>query len=124
MKLSTAQLSKIIQSGRSLGKTLGNMMGNLGKKALLELAVPSAKDVLPRLATKATSFVLDKFERKISGEGPVRAGKGFTLFISDEDMDDTIKIAELLEKSGLFIDGATETVKHELRKTKVDFLGL
>ena len=42
----------------------------------------------------------------------------FTLFISNETMDDTIKIAESLEKSGLLIDDATETVKHELRKTK------
>ena len=42
----------------------------------------------------------------------------FTLFISNKTMDDIIKIAESLEKSGLLIDGATETVKHELRKTK------
>ena len=44
-------------------------MGDLGKKALLELAVPLAEDVLPRLATKAISFVLAKFERKISVQG-------------------------------------------------------
>ena len=31
-KLSRAQLSKIVQSGRFLDKTLGNMMSNLGKK--------------------------------------------------------------------------------------------
>ena len=43
---------------------LGNMMSNLGKKKLLDLAVPLAKDVLPKLATKATSPVLDKFEKK------------------------------------------------------------
>ena len=60
IKLSKAQLSKIIQSGRLLGKTLGNEIGSLGKKALLELAVPPS--------------VLDKFERKI-GQGAVRAGK-------------------------------------------------
>ena len=60
-----------------------------------------AKNVLPKLATKANSFVLDKFERKISGEGTVRAGKGFTLFISNEDLNDIIKIKEPLEKSGL-----------------------
>ena len=47
----------------------------------------------------------------------------FTLFISNETMDDTIKIAESLEKSGLLIDDATETVKHELRKTKRWLLG-
>ena len=69
INLSTAQLSKNIQSGGSLSKSLGNMMGDLGKKALLELAVPLAEDVLPRLATKAISFVLAKFERKISVQG-------------------------------------------------------
>ena len=36
---------------------------------------------MPRLATKATSSVLDKFERKVRAKGAVRAGKGFTLFI-------------------------------------------
>ena len=32
IKLSKAQLSKIIQSAGFVGKTLGNMMGNIGKK--------------------------------------------------------------------------------------------
>ena len=48
---------------------------------LLDLAVPFAKDVLPILANKTTSSVLDNFERKINGWGAVRAEKGFTLFI-------------------------------------------
>ena len=50
-------------------------------------------------------------------------GKGFTLFNSNEDMDDIIKIVESLEKSGLFTDGATEKVKHEIKKQKSGFLG-
>ena len=58
-----------------------NMMSNFYKKRLLDLAVPLARHVLPKLATKATSSVLDKFERKISGKGVVSARKGFTLFI-------------------------------------------
>ena len=45
--------------------------------------------MLPKLATKATSSVLDKLGRKISGQGAIRAGKGF---ISNEDKDDIIKI--------------------------------
>ena len=81
IKLSKAQVSKIIQSGGSLGSVLSNMMGNIDKKVLLDLAIPLTKDVLPKLATKATSSVLDKFERKITGQGAVKAGKGFTLFI-------------------------------------------
>ena len=36
---------------------------------------------LLKLATKATLSILDKFEKKVSGKGAVRAEKGFTLFI-------------------------------------------
>ena len=32
IKLSKVRLSKTIQSGESLGKTLGNLIGDLGKK--------------------------------------------------------------------------------------------
>ena len=97
------------------------MSGNLGKKALLDLTVPLARDALPKLATKTTLSVLDKFKRKICGKGVVRAGKGFTLFISNEDKDDIIKTIESLEKSGLLTDVATKKVKHE--KQEGGFLG-
>ena len=42
--------------------------------------------------------------KKVSGIGAVKAGKGFTLFISNEDMGDIIKIVEEREKSGLLIN--------------------
>ena len=77
------------------------MKGNLDKGALLDLAVPFDKDVLPTLATKATSSVLDKFERKVSGRAAAKVGKRFSLLISNEYMDDIIKIVESLETSGL-----------------------
>ena len=67
-----------------------------------------ANNVLPKLATKTTSSILDKFERKRSGQRVVRTGKWFTLFISNEDMDNIITIVESLEKSGLLIDGVSE----------------
>ena len=70
--------------------------------------------MLPKLVTKATLSVLDKFERKISGQGAVRAGKGYNLFNSNEDMDDIIKIIMLLKDSSLLIDVAAETVKYEI----------
>ena len=54
--------------------------------------------------------------KKKNGQGVLRAGRGFTLFISNEDMDDIIKIVESLEKSGLLIDGVSEIVKHEIKK--------
>ena len=75
-----------------------------------------AKDVFQKLETIATSSILDKAERKISGQGAVKGGKGFNLFISKENMDDIIKIITSLESSGLIVDDGTETVKHEIKK--------
>ena len=93
---------------------------------MLDLAVPLAKDVLSKLATKATSSISDRFERKLIGQGSVRAGRGLTLFISNEDMGGFFKIVESLEKSSFFqkkiIDGATETIKHKIKNKKVDFV--
>ena len=63
IKLTKAQLSKIIQLGEFHGKTLSN----LGKKLLLDLAV-LLDNVLHKLATTETLSVLDKFERKIMGK--------------------------------------------------------
>ena len=73
--------------------------------------------------TKATLSVLDKFETKTTGQEVVKPGKGFTLFISNEDMDDIIKIVESLEKSCLLMDDVTKTNKLEIKKQEVDFLG-
>ena len=70
IKLSKAQLSKIIQSGRFLG----NMIDKLGKEALMKIDVPLAKNILPQLATKATLSVKYSFERKMRWWGAVRAG--------------------------------------------------
>ena len=80
-------------------------MDNLSKKALIDLAAPLAKDVLPKLVTKVTLPIVDKFERKIGWQGYVTAGKGFTLFISNEDIDNIIKTVESLKKSSLLIGG-------------------
>ena len=53
----------------------------------------------------------------------MRAGKWFALFISNEDINDIIKIIKPLEDLGLLINGATETVKHEMTKHKGGFSG-
>ena len=71
IKLSKAQISKIIQSDGSFGSWLGN----LGKKALTNIAIPLARDNLPGFVSNLTSSTINKFERKISGKGTVRAGK-------------------------------------------------
>ena len=50
-----------------------------------------AKDFLSKLASKATLPLLDKIERKISGQGAIRAGKGLFQLILNEEMDDLLK---------------------------------
>ena len=107
MKLSKAQISKMIQSGRSFDF----WFRNLGKKALPNIAIPLARDDFPGLASNLTSNAINKFEKNISGKGAVIAGKGFTLFISNEEMNDIMKIIKSLKDSGVLIDGVTETVK-------------
>ena len=75
---------------------LRNVFGN-------NTATPLARDNLPGLLNNLNSTVINKFERKISGKGAVRAGKGFTLLISNEDMKITIIIKSLVN-SGDFVD--------------------
>ena len=118
MKLSKARLFKTIQSG----EFIGNMIDKLGKKTLMNFAILLDKDVLPKLATKANSYVLDKFERKISEKGAARAEKGFNLKASNKDINDIIRIIKSLESSSILIDCATEKVKHQRKNKKVELL--
>ena len=59
-KFSKAQLPKMIQSGGFLR----NMLGNLGKKSLANVAMPLARDNLVGLVSNLASNALNKFERK------------------------------------------------------------
>ena len=112
IKLSKPQISKRIQFGESFSSWLGN----LGKKELTNIGIPLARDNLPGLISNLTLNAINKFERKIRGKGTVRVGKGFTLFISNEDINHIIKIKKLLEDSGGSIDEVTVIVNHEIKK--------
>ena len=79
IKLSIAQISKMIQYGGSFGSWLSN----LRKKVLTSIAIPLARDNLLGLVSNFDSNGIKKFERKINGKGAVRAGKGFPLFMND-----------------------------------------
>ena len=64
IKLSRAQISKIIQSG----EYFGSWLGNLGKKALANIAIPLARDNLPGVVGNLTSNSINKFVEKKSGK--------------------------------------------------------
>ena len=91
IKLSKAQISKINQSGESFNSSLGN----LDKKVLTNVAIPSARDNLPGLVSNKTSNARNKSERKQKGKA---AGKEFTLFILNKDMNYIVKIIKSSEK--------------------------
>ena len=94
------------------------MVRCLGKKSLTNVTIPFARDNFSGLVSNITTNAINKFERKISGKGAVKAGRGFTLFISNENMNDIIRIIKSLENSGALIDEVTETLKHEIKNTK------
>ena len=58
IKLSKAQIFAIIESGESFGFQLGN----LGEKALKNIAIPLARDKLPGLVSNLTSSAINIFD--------------------------------------------------------------
>ena len=58
------------------------------------------------------------------GRGVVRAEKEIPLVISNEDMDDIIRILKSLENSVVLIGGVSETVKCQIKKQEGGFLGM
>ena len=100
-KLSEVQISKLFQSGGSLGswfgKAVGKSVGNLGKKkSNIELWCSFSWRCLPgsvgNIALNAASNAINKTERITSGKRVAKAGKEFTSLIPNEDMDDIIRI--------------------------------
>ena len=114
-------MSKIINSGGFLGDLLGKVA-----VLLMKFGVPLTKNVLAPLATMAPAPAIDDaIQSKMRGSGArvVRAGKGITLFILDEDMDDITRIIKLLENSDVLINKVNKTVKHEIKNQEGRFLG-
>ena len=114
VKLSKAQLSKIIQSGGFLGNLLGKLAG-----PLMKVAMPLAKNVLAPLGISAAMSAIDgSIKKKMLGSGTT------TLIISNDEMDDILKIVKSLEDSGLFIKGVSETIQHEAKEQRGGFLSM
>ena len=112
IKLCKAQLAKIIQSGEFIGKTLGNF----GKKALLDFAVPLAENVLPKLATNLANKVYFRYSWQKNKWKRSNKSRKKILFNSNEDMYDIIRTIKLLEDSGVLIYCVTGTIKHAIKK--------
>ena len=114
IKLSKTQLSKMIQSGGFLGNLLGKLAG-----PLMKVAMPLAKNVLAPLGLFTAMSAIDgSIKKKILGSGTT------TLIISNDEMDDILKIVKSLENSGVLLKEVSETIQHEAKEQRGGFLGM
>ena len=85
IKLSKAQIKKLIQSGGFLRKLLSQLAD-----PLMKVAMPLAKNVLAPLGLTASMSAIDgSIQKRIHGSGVI-------LIIEQEDMNDIMKINEAL----------------------------
>ena len=90
LKLSKAQIFKIIQSGGFLGSLLSKLAG-----PSMKVAIPLTKTVLAPLGITAAASAIDAgIQKKIRGSGcpSSSASRTTTLIISNEEINDIMKI--------------------------------
>ena len=113
IKLSKAQIKKLIQSGGFLGKSLSKLAG-----PLMKVAMSLAKNVLAPLGlTPAMSAIDGSIQKKTHGSG-------IKLIIEQEDMKNIMKIIETLENSGILIKGVSKTIENETKEQRGGFLSM
>ena len=85
----------------------------------MKIAVPSAKNVLRLLAIKAAASEIDAGIKQKTNK---KHGSGnATLVISNEEMNDIMKIIQALEDCNIWQKGVTKTIKNEKKRQKEDF---
>ena len=71
---------------------------------------------------------MQEYIKKILGSGRKSSSSAShnntTLIISDNDIEDLIKMVKSLEDSGLLLEGVTETIQNEVRGQKGGFLSM
>ena len=117
IKLSKTQLSKMIQSGGFLGRILGPLL-RTGLPSMKSVIKPLAKSVLVPLGLTAAASAADAGIHKKN----LGSGQNTTLIISNDEMEDILKIVKYLEDSGLLLKGVNETIKNEAKEQKGGFL--
>ena len=104
----------MIQSGRFLGNLLGKLAG-----PLMKVVMPLAKNVLAPLGISAAMSAIDgSIKKKMLGSGMA------TLIISNDEMNDILKIVKSLENSGLLLKGVSNTIQHEAKEERGGFLSI
>ena len=83
----------------------------------MKVAFPLAKQILAPLGITAAASAIDAvIQKKIHGSGTK------TLIISNEEMNDIMKIVQPFEDSNILLKGVTKTIKNETEEQKGRFL--
>ena len=114
VKLSKTQLLEMMLSGGILGNVLSKLAG-----ALIKVSMPLAKNVLAPLGlTAAVSAIDGNVKKMMLGLGTT------TLIISNDEMNDIIKIVKSLENSGVLLKGVSKTIQHVANEQRKGFLSM
>ena len=85
----------------------------------MKVAVPLAKNILAALGIAATASALDAgIQKKINVSGTT------ILTISNEEMNDIIKILQALKDSNILLKEITKKIENETKEQKGRFLGM
>ena len=119
IKLSKTELSKMIQSRGFLGRLLGPLL-KTGLPLMKSVIKPLAKSVLIPLGLTAAASAADAgIHKKILGSGH---NNNTNLIISNDEMDNILKIVKSLEDSGVLLK--SETIQHEAKEQRGGFLSM
>ena len=98
-----------MQSGESLGRLLGPLL-NTGLLLMKNVTKPLGKSVLIPLGLTAAASAADAgIHKKILGSGTT------TLIISNDEMENIIKIVKSFQDSGLLLKGINDTIQNEAK---------
>ena len=82
----------------------------------MKIVVPLAKNTLTPLGITAAASAIDAGIQKMYGFGTT------TLIISNEDMNDILKVTKVLEDPNILLKGVSEIIKNERKKKEEDSL--
>ena len=85
----------------------------------MKVVVPLAKNVVAPLRIGAAASAVDaRVQKKIHGSGTT------TLIVSNEEINDIMKLVQALENFNVLLKGVTKTIKNETKEQKEEFLSM
>ena len=70
------------------------------------------------------SAIDGSIKKKMFGSGVTKGARITILIVSNDEMDDILKIVKSLENSGLLLKGVSETIQHEAKEQRGGFLSM